>query len=190
MEIDLMKLKLKNMLDEEKWEHSVNTSKMAWSLAVRHGADPEKAKIAGLLHDCAKNMTFKKLQKMVITHKIKIDLNIEKIPKVLHSFVGTLVAKQEFNIQDSDILKAIRLHSTGGAKMSLLDKIIYLSDKIEPLRHFKGVTQARQMANNNLDKAVLMMLDEGLLHLINRGSLIYPATIEARNDILDKVVTA
>jgi len=188
MEIDLMKLKLKNILDEKKWEHSVSASKIAYDLAVRYGVDPEKARIAGLLHDCAKNMTFEKLQKVVASHEIKIDLNVEKIPKVLHSFVGAIVANQEFNVQDSDILNAIRLHCTGGAEMSLLDKIIYLSDKIEPLRYFEGITRIRQIAKKNLDEAVLIVLDKGLLHLINHGLLIYPATVEARNDILSKAV--
>jgi len=187
MKIDLMKLKLKNMLNEERWEHSVNTSQIACDLAIKYRADPDKAKIAGLLHDCAKCMTFEKLKVLAVTNKIQIDINIDKIPKVLHSFVGALIAEQEFNVQDSDILQAIRLHSTGGAKMSILDKIVYLSDKIEPLRYFNGITQVRQMAQKNLDKAVLMILDEGLLSLIKRGLLIYPATVEARNDILSKV---
>ncbi|MCK5767623.1 MAG: bis(5'-nucleosyl)-tetraphosphatase (symmetrical) YqeK [Candidatus Atribacteria bacterium] len=188
MKIDLMKLKLKNMLNEERWEHSVSTSQIAYDLAMKYGADPDKAKIAGLLHDCAKCMTFEKLKVMAAANKIQIDINMDKIPKVLHSFVGALIAEQEFNVQDSDILQAIRLHSTGGAKMSILDKVVYLSDKIEPLRYFNGITQVRQMAQKNLDKAVLMILDEGLLFLIKRGLLIYPATVEARNDILSKVV--
>jgi len=188
MKIDSMKLKLKNMLDQERWNHSLNTSQIAYELAIRFGADSNKARIAGLLHDCAKNITFKKLKEIAIIHKIKFDVKIDNIPKVLHSFVGEIIAMQEFKIREADILQAIRLHSTGGANMSILDKIVYLSDKIEPLRNFKGITKIRQMALKDLDKAILMLLDEGLISLIQKGLLIYPATMEARNEILSKVV--
>ena len=188
MEFDLMKKKLRKLLNEKRWKHSVNTSEMAYKLAKIYGVNLNDAKIAGLLHDCAKNMDYNELLQIVHENEVKFDFEIEKIPKVLHAFVGAIVARQEFDVQDSEILQAIRLHSTGGRNMTILDKIIYLSDKIEPLRHFKGIEQVRQMATNNLDRALLMLLDKGVVSLIHRGLSIYPATIEARNDILNKVV--
>jgi len=72
--------------------------------------------------------------------------------------------------------------------MSLLDKIIYLSDKIEPLRNNEGVEEVRKMVWKDLNRAVLMVLDKGLIYLISKGSLINPISIEARNNILSKVV--
>ena len=188
MKIDTMRIKLKKMLSEERWRHSINTSQIAYDLASKYGADPNKAEIAGLLHDCAKDIEFNELIKIVEKNKIQVDDIIKKIPKLFHPLVGEFIAKKEFNIQDSNILRAIKLHSTGADKMSTLDKIIYLSDKIEPLRNMEGIEKARKMANKNLDKAVLMVLDKGLLYLIRRGLLIYPITIEARNNILNKVV--
>ncbi len=188
MDLDLIKISLKEILGEEKLEHSVNTSKVARKLAIKYDCDADKAEVAGLLHDCAKDLDYKTLEKMVFEYNIELDEIIRKIPKLLHPLVGAVIAKKEFNIQDPVILKAIKAHSTGAAQMSLLDKIIYLSDKIEPLRNMNGVEEVRKMAEINLDKAVLMALDMGLLYLISKDLLIHPISIEARNNILSKVV--
>ena len=188
MDLDLIKISLKEILGEERLEHSVNTSKVARKLAIKYDYDADKAEVAGLLHDCAKDLDYKTLEKMVFEYNIELDEIIRKIPKLLHPLVGAVIAKKEFNIQDPVILKAIKAHSTGAAQMSLLDKIIYLSDKIEPLRNMNGVEEVRKMAEINLDKAVLMALDMGLLYLISKDLLIHPISIEARNNILSKVV--
>ena len=188
VDIDLIKLKLKEMLGEERLEHSVNTSKIARKLAMKYDYDADKAEVAGLLHDCAKDLDYKTLEKMVLEYNIELDEIVQKIPKLLHPLIGAAIAKREFNIQDPVILKAIKEHSTGAAQMSLLDKIIYLSDKIEPLRNMNGVQEVRKMAEIDLDRAVLMALDKALLYLINKRLLIHPISIEARNNILSRVV--
>ncbi|MBE3090721.1 MAG: bis(5'-nucleosyl)-tetraphosphatase (symmetrical) YqeK [Candidatus Atribacteria bacterium] len=188
VDIDLIKLKLKEMLGEERLEHSVNTSKIARKLAMKYDYDTDKAEVAGLLHDCAKDLDYKTLKKMVLKYNIELDEMVQKIPKLLHPLVGVVIAKKEFNIQDPVILKAIKTHSTGSAQMSLLDKIIYLSDKIEPLRNMNGVEEVRKMAEIDLDRAALMALDKGLLYLISKNLFIHPISIEARNNILSKVV--
>lgn len=188
MEISLMRIKLKKMLSKKRWEHSINTSQVAYDLALRYGVDPAKAEVAGLLHDCAKDIEINELKSIVKENKLKIDDVIKKIPKLLHPLVGTIIAEREFNIQDADILQAIKSHSTGIVKMTTLDKIIYLSDKIEPLRYIEGVEEARKIVKKkDLDRAVLIMLDKGLLSLIKRGLLIHPVTIAVRNNILNKV---
>jgi len=188
VDIDLVTLRLKEMLGEERLKHSVNTSKVARRLAIKYNYNADKAEVAGLLHDCAKDLDYKSLYKMVLQYSIELDEIIQKIPKLLHPLVGAVIAKKEFYIQDPVILKAIKAHSTGAAQMSLLDKIIYLSDKIEPLRNMSGVEEVRIMAEKDLDGAVLIALDKGLIYLISKGSLIHPISIEARNNILNKVV--
>jgi len=188
VDIDLIKLRLQEMLGEERLEHSVNTSKIARKLAIKYNYDADRAEVAGLLHDCAKDLDCENLKKVVKEYNIKIDKFVAKIPKLLHPLVGAVIAKREFNIQDPVILKAIKAHSTGVAQMSLLDKIIYLSDKIEPLRNMNGVEEVRKIAEKDLDRAVLMALDKGLIYVISKGSLIHPISIEARNNILSKVV--
>jgi len=188
VDIDLIKIRLKEMLSEERLEHSVNTSKIARELAIKYNCDVDKAEVAGLLHDCAKDLDCKTLEKMVLEYNIELDEITRKIPKLLHPLVGAVIVKKEFNIQDPVILKAIKAHSTGVTQMSLLDKIIYLSDKIEPLRNMNGVEEVRKMAERDLDRAVLMALDMGILYLISKDLLIHPVSIEARNNILSKVV--
>jgi len=188
VDIGLIKLKLEKILGKERLEHSVNTSKVARKLAIKYNYDADKAEIAGLLHDCAKDLDCKTLEKMVLEYNIELDEIIQKIPKLLHPLVGAVIAKKEFNIQDPVILKAIKAHSTGAAQMSLLDKIIYLSDKIEPLRNMNGVEEVRKIAEIDLDRAVLMALNKGLLYLISKSLLIHPVSIEARNNILSRVV--
>jgi len=188
VDIDLIILRLKEILGEERLKHSVNTSKIARKLAIKYNYDADKAEVAGLLHDCAKDFDCKALEKMVLKYNIEFDEIIQKIPKLLHPLVGAAIAKKEFNIKEPVIIKAIKVHSTGAAQMSLLDKIIYLSDKIEPLRNMNGVEEVRIMAEKDLDRAVLMALDKGLLYLISKSALIHPISIKARNNILNKVV--
>ena len=188
MDINIIKSRLKEIMSEERLEHSINTSKVARRLAIKYNYNTDKAEIAGLLHDCAKDLKYDILKKMVLEHNIMVDKIIQRIPKLLHPLVGATIAKKEFNIQDPVILKAIKTHSTGAAQMSLLDKIIYLSDKIEPLRDTGGVEEAREMAEKDLNRAVLMVLDRGLIYLISKGLFIHPVSVEARNDILNKVV--
>jgi predicted HD superfamily hydrolase involved in NAD metabolism len=188
VDINIIKSRLKEIMSEERLEHSINTSKVARRLAIKYNYNTDKAEIAGLLHDCAKDLKYEILKKMVLEHNIRVDKIIQRIPKLLHPLVGATIARKEFNIQDPVILKAIKAHSTGAAQMSLLDKIIYLSDKIEPLRDTVGVKEAREMAEKDLNRAVLMVLDRGLIYLISKGLFIHPVSVEARNDILNKVV--
>lgn len=188
MDIDSMKLKLKGMLGEKRLEHSINTSKIARRIAIKYDYDADKAEIAGLLHDCAKDLEYKTLQKIIKENNIEVDEIMQKIPKLLHPLVGAVIAKKEFNVQDPIILEAIKIHSTGAAQMSLLDKIIYLSDKIEPSRNMKGVEETRKMAEIDLNRATLMALDQGLIYLISNNLLIHPISIEARNNMLSKAV--
>lgn len=188
MDIDLIKSRLKEVMSEERLEHSVNTSKVARRLAIKYNYNADKAEVAGLLHDCAKDLNYGILKKMVLEYNIKVDEIIQKIPKLLHPLVGATIAGKQFNIQDPVILKAIKAHSTGAAQMSPLDKIIYLSDKIEPLRDMAGVEEVREMAEKDLNRAVLMVLDRGLIYLISKSLLIHPVSVKARNNILSKVV--
>ena len=190
MKIDSMKTKLSKMLNKERLKHSINTSVVARELALKYGCDANKAEIAGLLHDCAKNLNFKTSKMIIKKNNIKVDEIIQIIPKLLHPLVGAVVAEKEFDITDPIILQAIRVHSTGAADMSNLDKIIYLSDKIEPLRDIKGAIEARKVMWQDLDQALLIILNSSLLYLISDNLLIHPFSIEARNNILSKVARA
>ena len=101
--------------------------------------------------------------------------------EIWHGLVGADIVQRELAIDDEEILQAIRVHTTGAAKMSLLDKIIYVADYIEPGRDFPGVKEAREIALVDLDAAVAYETKHTLLHLIEQEHKIYPKTLETYN---------
>ena len=179
-----MKEKLKSMLNEKRYIHSVGVSETAVKMAVRYGADTEKARIAGLLHDCAKNLTYE--QSLKKCRELGVELtDVEKANYALiHAPLGAKMAETEFGITDREILHAITAHTVAGENMSVLDKIIYLADMIEPSRDFDGVEIHRKYAFEDLDKAFLYALNESIIHNVQKGVLLHPDTVTARNNIL------
>ena len=130
---DYIKKLLKQNLSDKRFLHSLGTADEASRLAKRFNLDENKAYIAGLVHDCAKNMSDDELLD-IIKNKVRtgfLDSEI-KNPKTYHAIAGVYIAKRDFEIDDSEILNSIRNHTIGRIDMSLFEKIIFLSDKIEP----------------------------------------------------------
>lgn len=179
-----MKEKLKNMLDEERYVHSLGVQETAVKLAAKYGADTGKASTAGLIHDCAKRLGNDELLKMAKYCDIDIGIVYQKQPELLHGPVGAYVAEKEFLIYDKEILHAIKYHTTGCENMSLMDKVIYIADYIEPSRNFPGVDDLREETYRDLDSGVLMALDNTIRYVIVKKQLIDILTIRARNYML------
>lgn len=176
--------KLKTNIDEQRFLHSLGVMKTAVKLAAHYDTDIKKAEIAGLLHDCAKGMNADNQLKMAENFGILLD-DVEKREKALiHGPLGAVTAKRDYGITDAEILKAIEIHTTGDVNMSLLDKIIFLSDFIEPGRSFPGVGELRVKAFKDLDNAVIDAFDSAIRYVLDKGSLLHPKTILARNFIL------
>lgn len=179
------KAKLKGMLKPERYDHSLGVMETAVKLAKIFGYDQQKAKIAGLLHDCAKNFTFEEQFAMCERYGIGLDEITKASPKVLHQLLGPKVARREFGVADPEILSAIACHTTGKAQMGLLDKILYLADYTEPNREqFEGLEQLRLLTLENLDRAMLYALDLTVESVLRRGMLLHPDTVAARNWLL------
>jgi len=106
---------------------------------------------------------------------------------LIHGPVGAKIATDLFKITDRDILSAIEYHTYGKKNMTKLEKIIYLADLIEEGRDYPGVEELRALAERDLDRAVLKALDNSIIHVIAKGGLIHPNTIEARNYIINKL---
>ena len=175
---------LTKRLSPKRLSHSIGVSQTAETLAVRFGCDKEKARLAGLLHDLAREVPMNQLLPRAQAFGIVV-CDIEQAePILLHGPLAAKMAHAEFGIDDTEIMQAIILHTTGGLNMTLLDKIIYLADAIEPGRRFKGADKIRLVALTDLDKAVLSALDQSICYIVKRGGLIHPATIAARNQIL------
>ncbi len=184
MDLELMQEKLEKMLRPKRFRHSVNTMQTAAALAKFYKVDIEKATIAGLLHDCAKNLSDEDLLDNCIKYGIAVSELEHRQPFLLHGAVGAVIAKNEFGIEDTEILRAISCHTTGCVNMSKLDKIIFLSDYIEPAREHKQAETVRRLVYEDIDKAMLYTYDSVIKYVISKNGLIHPNTIEARNELL------
>ena len=127
---------LKANLSEERYEHSLGTAECARELAKKFGCDEEKAYFTGLIHDCAKHLAKDKTMEIINT-KIHLEEGELCSPKTHHAPVGAYIAKQEFGIEDEEILSAIRWHTIGKVNMTTFEKIIFLADKIEIGKKFE-----------------------------------------------------
>lgn len=184
LDLDSISEILREKLDTKRYLHSLGVQKVAVDLAVRYNVSIKKAAMAGLVHDCAKNLNNNELLQLSSKFDILLDNVLRNNIKLLHGPVGAELAKYKFCIQDIDVLNAIRFHSTGRENMSPLEKIIFLADYIEPNRDFAGVDQLRSIALSNLDKATLMAFEHTIEYVLKKGDLLHVSTIHARNYLL------
>lgn len=167
-------------MSERRFKHVLGVEETAIALAKKYGASPEKASIASLTHDYAKERPDDEF--ILVINRDGYDKELLNYGNAIwHGLVGADFVSRELGITDEEILSAIRLHTTGAAQMSLLDKIIYVADYIEPGRTFPGVKEARELALLDLDEAVAFETKHTLEHLLAQEQKIYPKTIETYN---------
>lgn len=185
MTIDEMRRKLQGRLKASRFAHSIGVADTAVKLAKRFGVDTEKAYIAGLLHDCAREFEDSQLPAEATKRKIEIGEVESEMPLLLHSYIGAVMIKEVYGVDDSEISQAIWRHTVGGRNMTALDKIIYFADMIEPHRNYPGVDHLRELAETaGLDDMLLEGLSESIIFVIQKNSLIHPNTVITRNEIL------
>lgn len=156
------------MLPRKKYNHTLGVQTTSFSLALLYGADYKDAALAGLLHDIAKYMSNKKLLKECVRYNIPVSKSEKKSPHLLHSKLGSYYAKTEFSIKNQDILNAIKFHTTGRPNMSLLEKIVFVADYIEPNRDEESnpyLKEIRNLAFKDLDETVFQILKATLKYL-------------------------
>lgn len=178
--------KLEKDLKKDRFNHTIRTEKIAVLLARHHGVSVKAASIAALLHDYARKFDRQDLLKQAKKFKLKIDTLSQQEPKLLHAELSTIYARSEFGIKSTAILSAIRKHTVGSAKMTKLEKIIYLADHLEEGRSHSGLKRLRQLAMKNLDQAIVTISTNMVKYLIGIGALIHPGTIQTRNYYLNK----
>lgn len=175
---------LTNELPPARFRHSRDVCQTAVRLAERWDADIEKCRKAGILHDCARNLKGQELLKTARKYGL-IPSEFEIVqPALIHAPLGALIAEKRFGVTDPEILQAIRRHTTGATKMTKMDKIIYLADCIEPGRHYAGVQRIREIADKNLDEAVMAAFDHSILFVIAHEGILHPNSVEGRNCLL------
>ncbi|MCR5748268.1 MAG: bis(5'-nucleosyl)-tetraphosphatase (symmetrical) YqeK [Lachnospiraceae bacterium] len=172
-----IKHKIKKVLDKDRYQHTLGVAYTATCLAMRYQIDLDDAFTAGLLHDCAKCIPT--AEKLEICKKNGIELTeIEiKNPALIHAKLGAFLAKDKYGITDKDILASIRTHTTGEPGMSLLQKIIFIADYIEPRRdQANNLAEIRKLAFIDLDLAVRRVLHDTLNYLNKKTAVVDPQT--------------
>ena len=172
-----IKKKVKKMQDKDRYEHTKGVMYTAGCLAMAHGYDMEKAMLAGLLHDCAKCIPNDEKLTLSEENHILITPIERENPFLLHAKLGALLAEKEYEVSDPQILHAIKVHTTGEPDMSILDKIIYIADYIEPNRDkAPNLTRVREIAFCELNACMAEILHDTLMYLAKRKGTIDPAT--------------
>lgn len=179
---ELINNKLEKILSPSRFIHTQGVAREAVRLARHYGYDTEKAYVAGLLHDCAKEIPPEEKRSLCKEYKIKLDEILDKQIDLVHSFLGGAICEKEYGINDKEIINAVKYHTTGRAKMSELEKIIYLADCIEPNRKpYEGLEKTRDLAYTDLDLAMKYNLETTIKYNEAKGRLIHPLSIEALN---------
>ncbi|RFU66172.1 bis(5'-nucleosyl)-tetraphosphatase (symmetrical) YqeK [Bacillus sp. V59.32b] len=176
---------VKEQITEQRYQHTLGVMETSIILAKRYGADPKKAELAAIFHDYAKFRPKDEMKEIILSQKMAEDLLIYN-SELWHAPVGAYLVEKEAGITDPEILDAIRYHTSGRVKMTLLDKIVFLADYIEPGRAFPGVDAVRETTKEHLDLAVIETLRNTIFFLMKRNQAVYPDTFHTYNDLILK----
>lgn len=182
--LEQIEASLIKQIKKSRYRHTQGVLAAALHLAERYGADQQKTAAAALLHDYAKDFSRDKLFQLVSHYHLEVDPIMAQAYQILHGKVAAAIACHEFGIDDPEILQAIENHTTGRKNMGMIEKIIYLADFIEPGRNYPGVDHLRELAEENLDRAVFKALNNTMIYVLRTGKLLHPNTLEARNQML------
>lgn len=190
MSVDIFSIreKLKNNLEIRRYSHSISVSYVAVTLAMVYGGDIDKAMLAGLLHDCAKNIPISEQIEICKNNNIYLDEYELSHTCVIHGKVGAYIAKEFYGIEDDDILNAIYNHVRGRVGMSLLEKIVFIADYIEPERkNITNLDMIRKIAYNNIDETIVLIYNSIIEYLKSKESTIDDFTINVVNYYRSKI---
>lgn len=176
---ELIKIRkaMEKTLDPKRYEHTLGVEYTAAALAMRYDAPIMSAQLAGLLHDCAKCMSNDKKLSICEKNNLSVSEVEKKNPFLLHAKVGAFLAKEEYGVEDQDVLNAIMNHTTGRPGMSLLEKIVFIADYIEPGRkQAPNLPEIRKMAFINLEQTLIKILEDTLAYVKEKEDEIDPMT--------------
>lgn len=180
MEREKALLLVKEQLTEQRYQHTLGVMEIAIKLAQRYGADEKKAELAAIFHDYAKFRPKEEMKHIIEEQGFPKDL-LEYNAELWHAPVGAFLVETEAGITDKEILNAIKYHTSGRPGMTLLEKIIYLADYIEPGRHFPGVDEVRELAKQSLDAALIKSIQNTIIFLLKKNQTVYPDTLHTYN---------
>ncbi len=184
---DEIKEYAKIVLSEKRFVHTVNVAEEAKRLAAVWGEDTDRAYLAGIIHDIAKEVPKSQALKALLEYGYNPDETERQNPELLHGKLAAYMAKDKFGIDDAEVLSAVTYHTTGRPQMSSLEKIIYVADFTEPGRIYPEADKIRSLADRNLDKAVLYQSDMVIKFIIDKGRPLHIDTVNTRNYFLLKL---
>lgn len=174
---------VKEQLTEHRYQHTIGVMETAIWLSQKYGGDEKQSELAAIFHDYAKFRPKEEMKEIIIKEKMPSDL-LQYNSELWHAPVGAYLVEKEVGIADQEILNAIRYHTSGRSQMTLLEKIIYLADYIEPGRHFPGVDEVRELAKNDLDQALIRAIQNTIIFLMKKSQPVYPDTFITYNDLV------
>ena len=171
---------LQDDLDYDRYWHTISVAFTASALAMRYHYDsPDRAQIAGLLHDCAKCLPMKEMRRIALEHSLTDDPAILESGALLHSLAGAWLARNAYGMADPAVLEAIAYHNTGHAGMSRLAMCVCLADFMEPNREsYPLLEEVRRLAEHSLEQALLLSLEGTAEYVCSRGKYLHPRTQE------------
>ena len=178
---------VRSRLSDKRYEHTLNVRKMAVKLAKRHDADEDKAALAALLHDAAKEMSKDEMRAIMKAHPEYAEGGEERPTPVWHGICAAILARTEWGVEDEAVLSAIACHTAGKPGMSKLDKILYLADMSSAERDWPGVNKLRKLERKDLDAAMLMALKQTNDFVLSQGNPLDPMSKAAYDDIQAQV---
>ncbi len=189
-DVEKIKSDLRCLLSEYRYLHSLSVAEVARGLAARYSYDIDKAYVTGLVHDVAKEFSDEENRDIVSKYHLPMELLDKNYRKMLHADIGAVVARERYGF-DEEACHAIACHAIGGIPMGLLDKIVFVADKIEPNKHYDGIVEERRMASIDITKAAIMCIENNQKKLIREKKLVYPKSFEvleylkddSRNDV-------
>lgn len=186
--IRLAQEKLRTSLKPARFLHSLGTMRCAIELAARFGLDGEKARLAGLLHDCAK-LPEEELVALAARYGVSVDEDDRANPGLLHDRVGAQYAREVYGVRDEEVLSAISCHTRCAPGMGAFARMIYLADKIEPTRDYPGVQEIRALARTDMDRAALLSMQSVLAHLERGNRRVQPNIRQTINELEQSIQT-
>lgn len=174
---------IKVRLKEHRYIHSLGVMEMAEKLAKHYGLDVNKARLVGLAHDIAKDMSWDEIYTYCNEYNIELNELEKNNKQLIHSRLGADICKRKYGF-DEQMTNAILYHTTGNPDMDMFAKIIFVADKTEKNRDYEGVELRRKLSLEDIDKTIIEIINYTIGEFIKREAVIHPDSIETRNKLL------